>query len=112
MGSFLLRRTLQLLFVLWWRRPSLHPLQRVADQSGRAVHVGSGDRARSAGRRQPGTPDGHRQALQQYLSYMSGLLHGDLGTSYVTKEPVSDIVRETLPPSLRLATWAIVVESP
>lgn len=37
-------------------------------------------------------------------------LHSDLGESYSEDRPVNSIVRETLPNSVRLATWAIIIE--
>ncbi len=46
----------------------------------------------------------------QFTSYLGGLIRGDLGTSYVTGEPVREIIARTLPPSLRLAFLAIVIE--
>lgn len=47
----------------------------------------------------------------QYANYMKGLLHGDLGVQTRTARPVSDVVREKVPPSIRLAAWAIAIET-
>jgi ABC-type dipeptide/oligopeptide/nickel transport system permease component len=47
----------------------------------------------------------------QYLAYMSGVLHGDLGESLVQRRPVADILSETLPNTLRLALVALVFEA-
>ncbi|WP_426573107.1 ABC transporter permease [Aquihabitans sp. McL0605] len=114
MGSFLLRRTLQLLFVLWGSATLLFLLFN-------ALPTNPAERfASGGGNRAPDPQVVHNLEVKfgidkpvptQYVNYMKGLLHGDLGTSYVTKEPVTDIVKEKLPPSLRLAFWAIVVES-
>lgn len=44
----------------------------------------------------------------QYLDYLGGLLHGDLGTSYVLKQPVSDIIGQQVGPTLVLTVTALV----
>lgn len=49
----------------------------------------------------------------QYLDYMNGLIHGNLGVSMVSKTPVSVLIAERFFPSLILALcsigWAIVI---
>ncbi|UNB50888.1 ABC transporter permease [Mycolicibacterium sp. YH-1] len=53
--------------------------------------------------------------IVQYLHYLGGLLRGDLGTSYILKQPVTDIITEQLGPTLVLtitaliASWVIAV---
>jgi len=42
-----------------------------------------------------------RSMLSQYASYLGGLLHGDLGTSYMFQRPVSDELRIALPVTLK-----------
>src|SRR6185437_12837406 len=51
-----------------------------------------------------------RPIVAQYLSYMGGLLHGDLGTSYLFQRPVSDELRIALPVTLKLAVYALVLD--
>ena len=46
----------------------------------------------------------------QYLYYMDGLIHGDLGTSYQRNRPVTDIFLEKYPYTVKLALCGIVVE--
>lgn len=46
----------------------------------------------------------------QYGKYLNNLLHGDLGVSNQTGRPVSTILAETYPYTLRLAVFAIIVE--
>lgn len=46
----------------------------------------------------------------QYVSYMNRLVHGDLGTSFVTGRSVTDVLSQTVPASLRLAFWVVVIE--
>lgn len=48
--------------------------------------------------------------LEQYGNYWSSLLHGDLGTSFVSDRSVSSLIAEAAPASLRLAFWALVLE--
>jgi ABC-type dipeptide/oligopeptide/nickel transport system permease component len=45
----------------------------------------------------------------RYGRYLLDLLRGDLGRSYVTREPVIDRIRETFPHTLLLATGAMIV---
>ncbi len=45
--------------------------------------------------------------LLRYGRFLCGLLRGDLGVSYVTREPVRDAIAETFPRTLRLALAAM-----
>lgn len=47
---------------------------------------------------------------QQYLRYLVGLLHGDLGRSYIQKTEVTTLILSRLPATLLLLAGAIVVE--
>ncbi|QNU28044.1 MULTISPECIES: nickel ABC transporter permease [Geobacillus] len=47
--------------------------------------------------------------LVQYGRYMNGLLHGDLGYSYQTKQPVWDAIATRFPNTLKLAIASIIV---
>src|SRR6185437_15802893 len=51
-----------------------------------------------------------RSMLSQYASYLGGLLHGDLGTSYMFQRPVSDELRIALPVTLKLAVFALILD--
>ncbi|WP_330241889.1 ABC transporter permease [Streptomyces sp. NBC_00525] len=46
--------------------------------------------------------------LSQYRHYLTGLLHGDLGTSLVTGTPVAELVRTRLPATLEIAGLAFL----
>ena len=46
---------------------------------------------------------------QQYLHYVAGLLHGDLGKSYVSREPVASRLASQLPSTLMLTLAACSV---
>ena len=48
---------------------------------------------------------------EQYIRYMDDLLHGDLGTSYSKKRPVTDIFPEKYPSTIQLAPCAICLEA-
>ncbi len=47
----------------------------------------------------------------RYVYYITGLLKGDLGTSYSRKLPVTDIFAQKYPYTIRLALCAIVLEA-
>ena len=48
---------------------------------------------------------------QQYLTWISGVLHGDFGRSYALNRPVIDIVKERFSATLILAGAALVLAS-
>ena len=50
-----------------------------------------------------------RPLPMQFLSYLSGLLHGDFGTSYISKAPVATEIFARFPYTLRLSLVAAVV---
>ena len=47
--------------------------------------------------------------LVRYAKYLWGLLHGDLGNSYITGKPVMEIYIEKLPATMKLATATCIV---
>lgn len=51
----------------------------------------------------------NRPVWIQYLDWFTGLLTGDLGTSFIYNEPVSDIIAARLPRSLYLATASMLI---
>jgi peptide/nickel transport system permease protein len=52
-----------------------------------------------------------RPLPQQYVRYMVGLVHGDLGTSFVSRRPVLQDLRSYFPATLELTFYALVVGS-
>jgi peptide/nickel transport system permease protein len=48
-------------------------------------------------------------ADNQYVNYFKGLLHGDLGTSFRTDRPVSDMIAERYPATIKLAIASMLV---
>ena len=49
--------------------------------------------------------------INQYLEYLNNLIHGDLGISLNTQEPVKAIISKALPASIELAIFAILIAS-
>src|ERR1041385_2305104 len=63
----------------------------------------------------PGSADRLRQAFGldkplpiQYVTWIVGMLHGDLGTSFRSGEPISTILARTLPVTLELTILAVI----
>jgi peptide/nickel transport system permease protein len=50
-----------------------------------------------------------RPYVEQYLSFVGKALTGDFGTSLRARRPVSELIRERLPNSLRLAAFAMAI---
>ncbi|WP_406459251.1 ABC transporter permease [Streptomyces sp. NBC_00876] len=48
--------------------------------------------------------------LQQYWNYMWGVLHGDFGKQIASGRPVTDVLGDAFPVTLRLAGMAFVIE--
>jgi peptide/nickel transport system permease protein len=48
-----------------------------------------------------------RPLHEQYLTYLGGLLRGDLGNSIVSRRPVRDDLADYFPATLELALWTI-----
>lgn len=45
----------------------------------------------------------------QYVDWLTGVLRGDLGSSYISGRPVVELLADALPPTLELSTAALVV---
>jgi peptide/nickel transport system permease protein len=50
-----------------------------------------------------------RPMIEQFGSYVNGLLHGDMGTSVRSSQPVSKLVMNAIPPTVSLALVAMIV---
>ena len=46
---------------------------------------------------------------QQFIRYVGGALRGDFGESFTNQRPVSEIISERFPATLRLAVSAFVI---
>jgi peptide/nickel transport system permease protein len=53
-----------------------------------------------------------RPLLTRYLSWLGGLLHGDMGTSYAYRTAVEPFIRAALINSVKLAALAFVIVVP
>lgn len=51
----------------------------------------------------------HRSLPEQYVAFLQGLLRGDLGMSYVRRQPVRDLIAGRLPATIELTAAAIFV---
>lgn len=114
MPSFLLRRTLQLLLVLWGGATILFFLLFVISGNP-AERIASGGGARNPDPQVVANIEKKygldKPIPQQYLSYMGDLARGDLNVSFRTNEPVIDIVKRRAPTSFRVAFWAVLIEA-
>ena len=108
MGSFLLRRLLLLIPVLWGVATLVFLLLHFIP--GDPVDLLLGDSAlgtdREILRDQMGLND---PLIVQYLRYFGDLLQGDWGTSLFSKKPVFDEILERVPASMELMFGAMVV---
>ena len=77
---------------------------------GDPVEVMLGESARPADREALRQALGLNQPIgTQFLNYLNGLLHFDLGTSLHTRRPISEILLERLPATLELSLAALLV---
>src|SRR5579884_2054104 len=53
----------------------------------------------------------NRPLIQQFLSYAGRTLHGDLGVSYVQRQPVTTLIGARLGPTVLLTGTALVVST-
>jgi ABC-type dipeptide/oligopeptide/nickel transport system permease component len=112
MASFLLRRTLQLLLVLWGGATILFVLFFVISGNP-AERMASGGGSRNP----PASVVKNLEVRfgldkskpEQYKDYFSGVLKGDFKESFRTREPVLDIAKAKAPTSFRLAFWAVII---
>jgi peptide/nickel transport system permease protein len=50
-----------------------------------------------------------RPLVERYVSYVLGAVQGDLGTSYATDEPVTEIIGRALPRTATIAAFALLI---
>lgn len=50
-----------------------------------------------------------RPALEQYVDWLGGAMHGDFGRSFTTREPVASAIAAALPVTLELAVLSIAL---
>jgi peptide/nickel transport system permease protein len=108
LARFLLRRSLQGIFVIWGVVTVVFGLRFIAP--GKPENVLLPPDVSEATRQQVAAELGLDQPLYlQYFDYIAGLPFGDMGTSLVTRTPASSRVLSTLPATLELAIAATIV---
>ena len=108
LGRFLIRRTLQGLFVIWGAVTAMFLLRELSPADPAVLMLGQGAREETieAVREQEGLTD---PILVQYLDYLGGLVVGDLGFSWQSDRPVTAMVIERVPATIELAVAATIV---
>jgi peptide/nickel transport system permease protein len=115
MLSFLVKRLLHLIPVLWGVGTVVFLLLHLVP--GDPVEIMLGENAL------PASKEALRASLhldrplgEQYLSFWSGVLHGDLGQSFLSKKPVAELIAERVPATFSLAAiallWAVLIAIP
>jgi peptide/nickel transport system permease protein len=109
MALFLIKRFLQALFVVvavtllvsWAVRLSGDPAVMLTQGAGSLTEQDLANIRAALGLNRP--------FHEQYLGFLYGLLHGDLGNSFVGSTPVTLLIAKALPATLVLAAAAIVI---
>ena len=112
MISFTIRRLLQLVFVVWGAVTIMfllfyglgNPAEILAGGNGRAVNPA----VVKAIEKKYGLDE---PIVVQYGRYLKNIATFNFGTSFKTGESVNAMIRERLPNSLRLAFWAVMIET-
>jgi peptide/nickel transport system permease protein len=109
-ARLLARRLVFMAFVLWGVTLVTFFLSRVAP--GDPARLIAGPHANAAAIANVRAIYGLDRPLPiQYVNYLAGLLHGDLGTSFVTRRPVLDDLAAFFPATLELTFLALVIGS-
>ncbi len=105
MQRYVLRRALNMLPVLFGLTVAVFLVMRVipGDAASAMLDESPTAAAKEELRRQLGLD---RPLAEQYLTWVGGVLHGDLGTSFWTNRPVSGEIRRTAPVTIELALLA------
>ncbi len=107
MSTWLLRRIIQALFVVLAMTVIVFVGVNVI---GNPVDILISPEATAAERAQAIVALGLDKPLwQQYLSFLTGLLHGDLGRSFVYNEPAMRVILERVPATMELAVSAVLI---
>ena len=108
--KYIIARLALLPFMLWIISTLVFILLRIAP--GDPVDAILGTRANEFARESLRIKLGlDKPLINQYLEYLNNLMHGDLGVSLNTQEPVKVIISKALPASIELALFAILLAS-
>lgn len=108
MNGYLLRRVAATVAVLWGVSVAVFALIHLVPGDPVRLALGTRyDAATYAALRHRAGLD--RPLLAQYVHWLGGALHGDLGVSFRSEDPVSTVIGERLPATASLAVAAIVV---
>jgi ABC-type dipeptide/oligopeptide/nickel transport system permease component len=110
MLGYIVRRTLMVVPVVWAALSLLFLLFFVVP--GDPVDLLAGERAVNAATRAAVEEKFglDKPWYVQYGDYWSRLARGDLGNSFRQNRPVTDLLKEKAPESVRLAVWAVIIE--
>jgi len=108
MAYYILRRLVFMLIVLWVLTMVTFFLSTIAPADPAALWVGHRPKAGQIerAREQLGLD---KPAHIRYFHYLNNLLHGNLGVSIRTKQPVIDEIKRYLPATMELVTVAILL---
>jgi peptide/nickel transport system permease protein len=107
MSTWLLRRIVQAMFVVLAMTVIVFIGVNVI---GNPVDILISPEANAAERAQAIAALGLDKPLwQQYVSFLTGLLHGDLGRSFVYNEPAMRVILERVPATMELAVTAVLI---
>lgn len=113
MFAFIVRRTIGLLFILWGTVTLMFFLFFLLPDDPAELIAGGGGKNPD-----PQVVENIRQKyglddpiVVQYGKYLGRIVTFDFGTSFADSEPVTEIIAEKAPASLRLAFWAIAIEA-
>ena len=107
-AKFLVRRTLQAVFVVWGVVTIMFGLRAVSPGDPATLMLGEGATAETIARVR--AQEGLDEPIYvQYLDYVQGLLIGDFGYSWRSNREVEGMVIERIPATLELAIAATVV---
>jgi peptide/nickel transport system permease protein len=112
---FLLKRTLQLIPVLWGVGTLVFLLLHIVP--GDPVEIMLGEHAQATNKEALRASLHLDQPIgKQYLLFWKSVAHGDLGDSFLSKKPVAKLIAERFPATLTLALaallWAVAIAVP
>ena len=106
MGRMIARRLGSAVLVLWGVTFITFFLSRIVP--GDPARLIAGPRAPAEAVQKVRREYGLDQPLwRQYTTYMEGIFRGDLGRSYVTRQPVMRDLSRFLPATLELSLWTV-----